>query len=512
MKKSEKSQGNTMTFSTKDGRIILQGYSERGKETMYDVIIIGAGVIGCSVARELSRYRLDIGVLEKEEDVCSGTSKANSGIVHAGFDAAPGSVKAKLNVEGNRMMPKLAEELDFDFKQNGSVVLCFDERDLGKLEELYQKGIENGVEGLRIVRGEEMREIEPEISDNVTALLYAPTGGIVCPFGLTIAMAENAATNGAEFHFQTEVTSIVPLENQEGYHIETNQGTFEAKIVVNAAGIYSDVFHNMVSEEKISITPRRGQYCLLDKKAGNLVKHTVFQLPTALGKGVLVTPTVHGNLMIGPTAEDILDKEDTATTADGLAEVAAKAGLSVKQIPRNMVITSFSGLRAHEKGDDFIIGEAADAPGFFDAAGIESPGLTSASAIGKWLAEQIGSKLEAEKKTDFCGRRRGIVRLAELSMEEQNQLIQKNPAYGNVVCRCETITEGEIVDAVHRPVGAKTLDGVKRRTRAGMGRCQAGFCTPRTMEILERELSMQALNICKNHEGSELLVGYPKES
>lgn len=484
---------------------------------MYDVVIIGAGVIGCSIARELARYRLKIGVLEKEEDVCSGTSKANSGIVHAGFDAVPGSVKAKLNVEGNRMMPELARELDFDFKQNGSIVLCFDEKDLGKLEALCQKGAANGVEGLCIVQGEKMRKIEPEISDAVVALLYAPTGGIVCPFGLTIAMAENAAVNGAEFHFRTEVTSIVPLKKQSGdegmagYCIETNQGNFESKAVVNAAGIYSDVFHNMVSEEKISITPRRGQYCLLDKKAGNLVTHTVFQLPTALGKGVLVTPTVHGNLMLGPTAEDISDKENTATTADGLAELTEKAGLSVKNIPRNMVITSFAGLRAHEKSDDFIIGEVQDAPGFFDAAGIESPGLTSAPAIGTWLAEQIGGKLKAEKNPDFDGRRRGIVHFAQLSTEEQNRMIQKNPAYGNVVCRCETITEGEIVDAIRRPVGATTLDGVKRRTRAGMGRCQAGFCTPKTMEILERELSMQALKVCKNREGSELLVGYPKE-
>lgn len=479
---------------------------------MYDVLIIGAGVVGCSIARELARYDLKTGVLEKEEDVCSGTSKANSGIAHAGFDAEPGSLKAKLNVEGSRMMPMLSEELDFDFKQNGSIVLCFHEEDIWKLEELYQKGIQNGVSGLRIVRGDEMKELEPEISENVVALLYAPTGGIVCPFGLTIAMAENAYENGVSFLFETEVTSIAPLTQAQGYRVETNQGVFETKIVVNAAGVYSDVFHNMVSETKLSITPRRGQYCLLDRKVGNLVTHTVFQLPTKLGKGVLVTPTVHGNLMLGPTAEDIADKDGVITTADGLAEVIAKAGLSVKRVPANMVITSFSGLRAHEKADDFVIGEVSDAPGFFDAAGIESPGITSAPAIGVMLAEQIAEKLCAKKNPDFCGKRKGIVRMSELSMEEQNQKIQENPAYGTIVCRCETITEGEIIDAIRRPLGAKSLDGIKRRTRAGMGRCQAGFCTPKTMEILERELQLSACSVCKNQKGSELLTGYPKEN
>lgn len=501
-----------------------------GKEKMemYDVLIIGAGVVGSSIARELTRYDLKIGVLEREEDVCSGTSKANSGIVHAGFDAAPGSLKAKLNVEGNRMMPELSEELDFSFQQNGSIVLCFDENDLGKLEELYQKGVENGVEGLRIVRGEEMYEIEPEISDQVVAFLYAPTGGIVCPFGLTIAMAENACVNGAEFMLETEVKNIVPVFEDEkkgntaetcvenshkviGYRIETSRGDFETKCVVNAAGVYSDVFHNMVSERKIEMIPRRGQYCLLDKKAGKLVNHTVFQLPTAFGKGVLVTPTVHGNLMLGPTAEDLQDKEDTITTADGLADVLEKAALSVKRIPRNMTITSFSGLRAHEKQNDFVLGEVEDAPGFFDAAGVESPGLTSAPAIGKMLAEEISQKLGAEKNPNFVGKRTGIVKLSELSIEEQNQKIKENPAYGTIVCRCESVTEGEIMDAIHRPLGARSLDGVKRRTRAGMGRCQAGFCTPKTMEILERELGKDAFEVSKKGCGSELLTGFPKE-
>ncbi len=477
------------------------------QDKMYDVLVIGAGVVGCSVARELSRYQLKVGVLEREEDVCCGTSKANSGIVHAGFDAVPGTWKARLNVLGNQMMPQLAEELDFDFEQNGSIVLCFQEQDIWKLEELLKKGVQNGVQGLRIVRGEEMREIEPEISDSVVAFLYAPTGGIVCPFGLTIAMAENACENGVDFMFDTEVLSVVPLKDEKGYEIKTNNGTFQSKTVVNAAGVYSDRLHNMVSRHKISITPRRGQYCLLDKKAGKMVQHTVFQLPTKLGKGVLVTPTVHGNLMLGPTAEDILDKEDTATTTEGMETVCEKAALSVKKIPRNMMITSFSGLRAHEAGDDFVIGEAKDATGFFDAAGIESPGLTSAPAIGIFLAEQISKRLQADKKTDFHSRRVGITRFQMLSIEEKNQKIRENPVYGNVVCRCESVTEGEILEAIHRPLGAKTLDGIKRRTRAEMGRCQAGFCTPKTMEILERELSIDPMDVRKNRKGSELLKG-----
>ncbi len=471
----------------------------------YDVVVIGSGVIGCAVARELSRYQLKICVLEKEEDVCSGTSKANSAIVHGGFDAEPGTLKAKFNIQGSRMMEDLSKELDFDYKRNGSLVLCFAEEDRPALQALYEKGVKNGVEGMSIISGDEVRKMEPNIEDTVVAALHVPSGGIVCPFGLTIALAENACDNGVEFRFLTEVEHIEKME--EGYRVKTNQGEIEASCVVNAAGVYADTIHNDVSEKKLHITARKGDYCLLDKEAGNLVGHTIFQLPTKMGKGVLVSPTVHGNLLTGPTATDVEDREQTATAAEELDSLMSRAALSVKGIPFRQVITSFAGLRAHEDGDDFVIGEAEDASGFFDAAGIESPGLSSAPAIGQWLAEKVAEKLNAAKKEDWNGNRKGIVRPELLSKEERAELICKNPAYGTIICRCEGVSEGEIVDAITRTLGAKSLDGIKRRVRQGMGRCQAGFCTPRTMEILARELGIRMEAVCKNAPGSEMLKG-----
>ena len=429
----------------------------------YDVVVIGGGVIGCAVARELSRYQLKTCVVEREEDVCSGTSKANSAIVHGGFDAEPGSLKAKFNIQGSRMMEELSEELDFEYKRNGSLVLCFAEEDKPALQALYEKGMQNGVEGMSVISGDEARKMEPNIEDTVVAALNVPSGGIVCPFGLTIALAENACDNGVEFCFLTEVEHIE--KTAEGYRIKTNQGDIEAACVVNAAGVYADTIHNEVSEKKLHITARKGDYCLLDKEAGNLVSHTIFQLPTRMGKGVLVSPTVHGNLLTGPTATDIDDKEQTATAAE-------------------------------------------DAPGFFDAAGIESPGLSSAPAIGRWLAEKVAEKLHAAKKEDWNGRRKGIVRPELLSKEERAELIRRNPSYGTIICRCENVSEGEIVDAINRTLGAKSLDGIKRRVRQGMGRCQAGFCTPRTMEILSRELGISMEKVCKNAPGSEMLKGH----
>ena len=350
--------------------------------------------------------------------------------------------------------------------------------------------------------------MEPNVSDQAVAALYAPSGGIVCPFNMTIALAENACANGVDFYFNTEVHKIT--RGEKNWTIETTEGIFEADCIVSAAGVYADKFHNMVSEKKLHITPRKGEYCLLDKAAGTHVSRTIFTLPGKFGKGVLVTPTIHGNLLIGPTATDIENKEGINTTREGLEQVLKKASESVKNIPVRQVITSFAGLRAHEDGDDFVIGETEDAKGFFNVAGIESPGLSSAPAIGELVATQICSMLSLKEKTDFISTRKGILRPETLSMEERNTLIKEHPEYGNIICRCEMISEGEIMDAIHRPLGARSLDAVKRRTRAGMGRCQAGFCSPKVMEILEREVPMSMFDITKNGVGSNFIVGINK--
>ena len=476
----------------------------------YEVMIIGAGVSGAAIARELSKYNVTCCVVEKEEDVCCGTSKANSAIIHAGYDAANGTMMADMNVKGNAMMDELAKMLDIPFQRNGSLVLCLHEEDMPGLQKLYDNGVANGVPGLQILNKEEVLKMEPNVTDDVYAALYAPTAGIVCPFHLNIALAENAYVNGVEFKFDTEVLEIE--KEEEGFVVKTNQGDFTTDYVVNAAGVYADKFHNMVSESKIHITPRRGEYLLLDKTAGAHVKNTIFALPSKFGKGVLVTPTVHGNLLVGPTACDIEDKEGTCTSSQGLGEVMEKAGINVKNLPLRQVITSFAGLRAHEDNHEFILGEVEDAPGFIDCAGIESPGLSSCPAIGEYIAKLIQEKMGLALKENFIAERKGILNPAELSIEERNKLIQENPAYGNMICRCEMITEGEIIDAVTRPLGAKSLDGVKRRTRAGMGRCQAGFCSPRVMEIIARERGVSVAEITKSGGESKLIVGVNKDS
>lgn len=476
---------------------------------MHDVIIIGAGVIGCAVARETMKYRTSVLVLEKDEDVCTGASKANSAIVHSGYDAVSDTLKARFNVEGNRMMDELSQELDVPFKRIGSLTVCTDPSLVGELEVLKLRGEKNGVKGLRVIGREEILEMEPYIADDVVAALWAPTAGIVCPFKLTVAMAENAAVNGAEFRFNTKVIQIE--RDGDLWRVITDNGEFTAKAVVNAAGVYSDTINNMVSERKLSITPRRGDYILLDRSAEGYVRHTIFQLPTRLGKGVLVTPTVHGNTIVGPTAVDIDDKESTATTAEGIDSVISKSALSVSGLPVRQVITSFAGLRANEAGHEFIIGEADDAPGFFNCAGIASPGLSAAPAIGRYVAGLLCDKLSLADNEEFTAQRKDILDPKKLSIEERNELIQKDPAYGTIVCRCESVTEGEIIDAIRRPVGARSLDGVKRRTRAGMGRCQSGFCSPKVMEILRRELNIGLTDVTKSGGGSYIVNARTKD-
>ena len=476
---------------------------------MYDAVIIGGGAVGCAVARYLSRYRLSICLVERGEDVCVGTSKANSAICHAGFDAPVGSAKARFNVEGSRMMEGLSQELDFPYRRCGSLVLCFDEAELPHLRELLERGVQNGVEGLEILDRAALRALEPAVSDKAVAALWAPTGAVLCPFGMTIALAENAAANGCAFRFNTEVARI---ERRDGFfRLHTGGDCIDTRVVISAAGVYGDALHNQLCADKLTIVPRRGEYCLLDRTCGQLVQHTIFQLPSAMGKGVLVTPTVHGNLLVGPTAVDQPDKDRTATTAEGLRSVAETAAKSVEDLPMRDVITSFAGLRAHLSGpeDDFIVGESTD--GFFEAVGIESPGLSSAPAIGRYLAELAAAKLHAAEKEDFIAQRRDMPHPREMDFASRQDLIARDPAYGQVICRCEGVTEGEIRDAIRRVPGARSLDGVKRRVRAGMGRCQGGFCGPKVMELLSRELHVPITALTKGGGESRLLAGRTKE-
>lgn len=476
---------------------------------MFDVLIIGAGVVGCAIARELARYQMQTAVVEQCSDVAMGTSKANSAIVHAGYDAKPSTCKAEMNLAGNGMLDALSSELDFPFRRNGSLTLCFDEASMPQLQALLERGRQNGVEGLSILDRAQLLEIEPNVGSKAIAALYAPTGGIVCPYEMTVALAENAAANGVKFFLGHKVLSLAKDGNS--FCVETSKNTFSAKLVVNAAGVFADEINNMLSAYKLHIIPRAGQYCLLDKTVGSLVTHTLFQLPGKLGKGVLIAPTVHGNLILGPTAVDIDDKNDVSTTRQQYEEILRVAGLTLEQIPTREVITAFTGLRAHSVDDDFIIEEAPDIVGLINVAGIESPGLTSAPAIAKRVEQLVTERLAPAAYDGFNPVRHGIVKFSEMDIAQRSAMIAQNPLYGKVVCRCETITEAEIVDAIHRPLGAMDLDGVKRRTRAGMGRCQSGFCSPQVAAILARELNIPLTSVTKFGGGSRVLVGKNKE-
>ena len=477
--------------------------------TSYDIIIIGAGVTGCAVARELSKFNCRVLVIEKDEDVCCGTSKANSGIVHAGYDAKPGTLKAKMNIRGNDLMTDLCSDLDIPFKRIGSLVVCTDESQRSGIEELYQRGLANGVPDMKILSREEVIELEPNISDSIVCALYAPTAGIICPFRLNIALAECACQNGVDFVFDSPVLSVQPSDS--GFTIETSITTYECSAVINAAGCHSDEIHNMVSSEKLHITPRRGDYVLLDRSCSGFVNHVIFPQPTALGKGILVTPTVHGNILAGPTAIENYSKDEAPVTAEGIDKVMAGAMKNVTGLPIKQVITGFSGLRAHEDGGEFKLEEVSDCPGFFDCAGIESPGLTACPAIGEYMASLVSAKLGLSLKSSWYGTCRDVVKPFELPDAERDALISAHPEYGRIICRCETITEGEIIDAIRRPLGARSLDGVKRRTRAGMGRCQGGFCSPRVMEILSRELGTPLDKLTKSGGSSKIVTGRTKD-
>lgn len=473
----------------------------------YDAVIIGAGVIGCAVARYLSRYRLSALVIEKDAEPAMGASGANSGLVHAGFDPEPDSAKARFNVEGARMYPALAEELHVHYEQCGALVAAFSDEERVILEGLLERGKTNGVEGLRIIEGDELRQTEPQLNDKAVAALLAPTAGLVCPYGMTFALADDAAANGVEFIRSCAVESIE--RSNEGYIIRTAKGEVSARTVVNAAGIYADVINNMVSEHKINIRASRGEYWLIDKALAGSFKHTVFRTPTAAGKGILVTPTVDGTLLAGPTAEWVDDKANVDTTAKGLDTAYEGAKVIWPQLQRSSFITTFAGNRAKGDTGDFIIGEAPDAHGFFNAAAIESPGLSSAPAIGRYLANAVADHLDADlKSTDtIIPYDPPKASFSRMDAEERAAAIASDKDYGRIVCRCETVTEAEIRNSIRRPVGARTVDGVKRRTRSGMGRCQGGFCLPAVVEILCDELGITPEQVTKNGEGSELLTG-----
>lgn len=469
---------------------------------MYDVLIIGCGITGAAMAFELSKYRLKIAVLEKENDVATGATKANSAILHAGYDPAPGSLMAKLNVRGSVLAKDLCAKLDVPYLQTGSLVVGFNETDEATLAALYDRGRENGVEGLSLLTGAEARTLEPLLSSAVTAALRAPSAAVCSPWEYCLALAETAVLGGAELRLSAPVTAISRLS--DGWRASTPKGDFESRFVVNAAGVYADQVHDLAVPHAYSIYPSRGQYHLLDKSEGGRTGHIIFQCPNKYGKGVLVAPTVHGNLIVGPNAEAVKG-EDTATTRAGLAYVRDTAWKSVPSVDFHSDIRSFAGVRAYADGGDFIVAKAVGAPGFFDLAGICSPGLTAAPAIAEYAAglmKRAGLALE-ERKDFLCARKR--VRFHDLSPDEKAALVKEDPAYGHVICRCESVTEGEILAALRSPIPPRSVDAVKRRVNAGMGRCQGGFCAPRVVELLCRELGLSPDEITQEREGSQML-------
>ena len=475
---------------------------------MYDVVVIGAGVVGSMVMRTLSKYDLKICTVEKANDVAMGATKANSAIVHAGFDAKEGSLKAKLNVKGSEMMEQVTKELGVKYQNNGSIVVGFSDEDKKTIEDLYKRGTENGVKGLKVLDRAEVLELEANIGDDVTCALYAPTGAIVCPYELAMAATGNAMDNGAELKLNFEVTEINAKDY--GYDVVSKNETIQTKYIVNAAGLYSDQIAKMVGDDSFTVHPRKGEYILLDRECGNMAKATIFQTPSKMGKGILVSPTVDGNLLTGPTSVDMEDKENTSTSAEGFAQIISQASRSIKNIPFNKTITSFCGLRAVGSTGDFII--TSPKQGFINAAGIESPGLSASPAIAEYIADMLKEQgLEMSEKADYVATRKPMHYFKEASNEEKNAIIKENPSFGKIICRCETVTEGEILEAIRTNPKPSDLDGVKRRTRAQMGRCQGGFCMPYITELLAKELDIPYEKVTKFGGDSVVNVSKTKE-
>ena len=472
---------------------------------MYDVAIIGSGITGSACAYFLSKYRLKIAVIEKNNDVCCGTTKANSAIIHAGYDPHPETLMAKLNVKGSAMAKEICAKLDVPYNQIGSLVVAFSEEETKTVEELFERGNANGVPDLKILNRKELKEAEPMISDEALCALYAPSAAIVNPWEYGLAMAETAVRNGAEVLLESEVTSI---KKENGvFKITAGEKEIEAKYVINAAGVNCDDVHNMIAPPKFRVIPSAGEYYLLDKSEGKRARHVIFQCPNKDGKGVLVSPTVHGNLIVGPNA-DARDKDDTSTKTRCLDFVREKAVKSVPSINFRENIRNFTGVRAATDIDDFIIEFACE--GFLDLAGIKSPGLSAAPAIAELAVKMLGeSGLALEEKESFTDERTHL-RFKHLSNEEKNNAVKKNSAYGRVICRCETITEGEIIDALNSPIPPVSLDGIKRRAGTGMGRCQGGFCGPKVFEIMAKYKNEPFEAVLQDNTGSVILTGKTK--
>jgi len=481
---------------------------------MYDIIIIGGGIIGTVTARELSKYALKILLIECGTDIAIGATKANSGILHAGYDCIPGTLKARLNVKGSIMYPGLCNELDIPYRTNGSLVIATNQNDQARLQILYKQGLENGVASMEILSSNDVYALEPNLSSNITGALRAKTAGIISPYEAGIAFGESAAINGVEFLLETKVKNI-KADGKNGYVLQAisqnnrhcksakNEKTFRSRIIINAAGVSSADINNHISPLKEEIVPWRGQYYILDNTQKNLVNHTIFQLPTNLGKGVLVVPTIDHNILLGPTAEAPENPHATATTAESLHDILVKTKQILKTVPIHDRITTYAGIRAKHSSKDFVLEEAT--PGFINAIGIDSPGLTAAPAIAEYITEMATKRLQPALNPNFNPVRIGITSFRELSQADQVAAIKGNQAYGRVICRCETITEAEILDAIHRPIGAKNLDAIKRRTRAQMGRCQGGFCKLRIVELLSQELGIPLTDVTKDGVGSEIM-------
>ena len=474
---------------------------------MFDVTIIGAGVVGGMIARELSKYDLKVCILEAENDVAMGATKANSAIVHAGFDAKIGSLKAKLNVRGSQLMENICRELSVKYKKNGSLVIGFNHDDEVALKELFERGTENGVKDLKLLSGEQVREMEPNLSENITMALHAPTGAIVCPYELTLAAIGCAMDNGVELRLVFKVVKIE--KDEEGYILHSETDSVKTKYVINAAGAFSDVVAGYIGDSSYKVHPRRGEYILLDKECGGMITHTVFRTPSKMGKGILVSPTVDGNLLCGPTSVDIEDKNDKSTTSGGFEKIIREARENLPSIPFNKTITSFTGLRAVGDTGDFIIKFGKE--GFINLGGIESPGLSASPAIAEYVVDMLsGAGLVLNKKSNFTPVRRPMHVFRESNTEEKNEIIKNDPSYGRIICRCEGVSEGEILEAIRTNPKPRDLDGVKRRTRAQMGRCQGGFCSPYIIELLAKELGVSETEITKSGRGSYVTVGKTK--